>query len=97
MQERKTILVHFGKKKVEVGVDSVIYAVMNRNYAQIHISKTEAHKIRTTFPELQQLLGPDFIQVKRGCLVRVTEIQQISDRVYLKNGESLAMVKQQKQ
>lgn len=97
MQERKTILVHFGKKKVEVGVDSVIYAVMNRNYAQIHISKTEAHKIRTTFPELQQLLGPDFIQVKRGCLVRVTEIQQISDRVYLKNGESLPMVKQQKQ
>lgn len=96
MEEKKTILVHYGKKMVEVDVDNAIYAVMDRNYAQIHMSETEIHRIRATFPELQQLLGPDFVQVKRGCLVRVSEIQQISDRVYLKNGESLPLVMLQK-
>lgn len=96
LSQQKTITVRYGKKSIELDVDAVIYAQMARNYAQIHFSETEHHRIRITFGQLQELLGPEYVQVKRGCLVRAREIQQISDMVYLKNGQALDYVVNQK-
>ena len=96
MTKEKTITVRYGRKTIELDVGEAIYAQMARNYAQIYFSETEHHRIRTTFSQLQELLGPEFVQVKRGCLVRAREIQQISDAVYLKNGQALDYVVNQK-
>lgn len=96
MNQQNTITVRYGRSNIELDAQSAIYAVMERNYAQIYFSERERHRIRITFGELQELLGPEFVQVKRGCLVKAGQIQQISDMVYLKNGQALTYVVDQK-
>lgn len=96
LNEEKTITVRYGRSTIQLDARAAIYALMERNYAQIYFSDREKHKIRTTFTELQELLGPEFVQVKRGCLVKAGQIQQISDMVYLKNGQALSFVAAQK-
>lgn len=96
MSKETTITVRYGRSNIRLDARAAIYAVMERNYAHIHFSETEQHKIRITFLELQELLGPEFVQVKRGCLVKAEQIQQISDMVYLKNGQALSYVPSQK-
>ena len=96
MSQERTITVRYGRSNLQRDARAAIYAVMERNYANIHFSEREQHKIRITFTALQELLGPEFVQVKRGCLVKAGQIQQISDKVYLKNGEALSYVVSQK-
>lgn len=96
MSQERTITVRYGCSDIQLDARAAIYAVMERNYAHIHFSERQQYKIRITFTKLQELLGPEYVQVKRGCLVKAEQIQQISDMVYLKNGEALSYVASQK-
>lgn len=89
MRKQGSITIISDKKPVEVSINSVIYVQMQGNIAHIHTMQGRVYSTRMTLAALEKQLGDGFILVKRGCLVSVMAIHDISDRVYLSNGEAL--------
>lgn len=69
---------------------------MKKNDAEIHVSGNKIYKARKTLSELKEALGDSFIMVHRSCLVSVIAIHDISDKIYLSNGEALDYVVRKK-
>lgn len=78
-------------------IDSIHYILMKRNYAEVHAQWGETYRVRVTMAELEKLLGDRFVKVHRSCLVCADQVHYISDRIYLKSGESVKFVFQKKQ
>lgn len=89
MRKQGTITVKSDKTAVELRINSILYVQMHGNIANIHTVHGRVYPTRMTLTELAAALGDSFLPVKRGCLVSVMAIHDISDRVYLNNGESL--------
>ena len=73
----------------EIDLNTIIYILMEGNQAFVHTSTGEILQTRKTLDSFEREFGENFIRVKRGCLVSVTAIHDIGDRVNLLNGESL--------
>lgn len=73
----------------EIDLNTVLYIHMEGNQAFIHTTSGEMFETRKTLDRFEKELGENFIRVKRGCLVSVTAIHNIGDKVNLLNGESL--------
>ncbi len=55
------------------------------------------YRCRMTLKELKKQLNEEgFIEVKRGCMVAVSAISDIGDRILLSNGEKFAIQKRKK-
>lgn len=95
METPESIVVNSDKKMVEIEVCSIIYILMKGDFAFIHRTGGETVRAKMPMVELEKLLGgamETFIKVKRGCLVSVFAIHNITDTVNLGNGEELAFV-----
>ena len=92
MQDRKTITINSNGKEIELNINRILYVLMQGNIALIHISKELVYQTRITLTELEELLGDNFIKVKRGCLVSAMAIHSVADTINLCNGESLPYV-----
>lgn len=93
-EENITIIVN--KKEITLPIKTIWYVLMSGNIAHIHVSDGNIYSSRMTMGELEALLGDDFIKVKRGCLVSVMAIHNITHRINLSNGETLGYVAQKK-
>ena len=51
---------------------------------------------RMTLKELKKQLNEEFMEVKRGCMVAVSAISDIGDRILLSNGEKICYTKRKK-
>lgn len=89
LQEAEYITVISDRKKVMLNVSTILYIIMIRKNAEIHVSGGQIYTIRKTLIELEKDLGDGFIKVHRGCIVSVMAIHDITDRINLSNGESL--------
>ena len=89
MYGSRTIIIRHQWKKVEIEIDKIIYVLMHRQDAEIHVYGDKTYKARITCEELKKKLGDSFIEVRRGCIVSVMAIRSITDTVNLMNGESL--------
>ena len=89
MQDRKYITIISNRKKLVIGVSTILYVLMVRKNAEIHVSGGKVYETRATLGELESKLGDGFIKVHRGCLVSVRAIHDITDSINLSNGESL--------
>ncbi|MGN1373221.1 MAG: LytTR family transcriptional regulator DNA-binding domain-containing protein [Candidatus Coproplasma sp.] len=89
MQDGKTITVIANRKRVEINVSSILYILMNRKVAEIHVSGGNVFETRTTFAELLPQLDERFLTVCRGCVVSVMAIHKITKKIELISGESL--------
>ncbi len=89
MQKSETIRISSDKKEIKIDIKSILYVLMNGNSAYIHVIHDRVYQTRITLTELEELLGNNFIKVKRGCLVSVMAIHDITDKINLSNGESL--------
>lgn len=89
MYEIRSINIISKWKHKKIEVDKIIYVLMNRQNAEIHVYGGEVHITRMTFAELKKQLGENFIEIRRGCLVSAMAIRSITDRVYIISGESL--------
>lgn len=96
MQDEKYITIISNRKRVRINIGSILYVVMKRNDAEIHVSGNKIYRTRKTLLELKEELGDSFILVHRSCLVSVIAIHDISDKVYLNNGEALDYVVRKK-
>lgn len=89
MQESRIITVIVNRLEVEIKVNTILYVLMRRKYADIHVSGGRIYETRTTFAELEREFDERFIKVRRGCIVSAMAIHDVTDRINLSNGESL--------
>lgn len=93
MKQNKILTVLVGKKMTQIDVCSIVYILMKGNVAYIHLFNDEIVQTKTTLVKIEKMLGSAldaFIKIKRGCLVSVVAIHNVTDKVYLCNSEELA-------
>lgn len=89
MQELKYITIISKGKKIVLGMDSILYVLMQGKKAEIHLYGGQMYETRMKLCELEEQLGEGFIKVHRGCLVSAMAIHDITDCINLSNGERL--------
>lgn len=96
MQKAKCITIISNNKKVVLNVSTILYVLMMRNTADIHVSGGTVYKTRMTFREIEEKLGDGFIKIHRGGIVSAMAIHDITDKINLSNGESLIYTQRKK-
>lgn len=96
LQETKYITIISNNKKVVLNVSTILYVLMMRNTADIHVSGGTVYKTRMTFREIEEKLGDGFIKIHRGGIVSAMAIHDITDKINLSNGESLIYTQRKK-
>ena len=96
MQKAKYITIISNNKKVVLNVSTILYVLMMRNTAEIHVSGGTIYKTRMTFREIEAKLGDGFIKIHRGGIVSAMAIHDITDKINLSNGESLIYTQRMK-
>lgn len=86
MQDGETITINSKRKLVTIYISRILYVIMQRQYAEIHVYGNRKYVTRMTFGELKKQLGENFIEVRRGCIVSIKAIRSITDKVNLING-----------
>ena len=89
MQETKYITVTSDRKKIVLGISTVLYVLVTGKTAEIHVSGGKIYETRMSLGKLENILGDGFIKVHRGCLVSAMAVHDITDRINLVSGESL--------
>ncbi|MGN0153265.1 MAG: LytTR family transcriptional regulator DNA-binding domain-containing protein [Lachnospiraceae bacterium] len=89
MQEEKYITVNSKWKKVTLKVSTILYIHMRRKYADIYMTGERVCETRTNYKELKDQLGDGFIEVRRGTIVSVIAIHNVTQTINLNNGLSL--------
>lgn len=89
MQSKGVLTIVCEKKTINIPIDSILYVIMEENNAFIHVSNDRIYRTRMTLTVLERLLDDRFIKVKRGSLVSVMAIHDITDKIHLSNGETL--------
>ena len=87
--EDKTISFIAGRKRYTIPTDDILYILMKKQDAYVHLSNGNILKTRMTFAEFQEELGDDFIRIHRGGLVAAKAIHSVNRLITLSNGESL--------
>ena len=96
LQKTKCITIISNNKKVVLNVSTILYVLMMRNTADIHVSGGTVYKTRMTFREIEEKLGDGFIKIHRGGIVSAMAIHDITDKINLSNGESLIYTQRMK-
>ena len=96
MQDAGNITIISNKQEMVLNTRQILYVKMRGNIASIHIIDGLVHQTRITLAELEKALGDNFIKVSRGCLVSAMAIHNVTDKINLCNGESLAYVVRKK-
>lgn len=89
MQKEDYITIISNKRKIVLGVSTILYAIMAGKKVEIHVFGGRIYETRMKIGELEKNLGDGFIKVHRGCIVSVMAIHDITDNINLSNGESL--------
>lgn len=89
MKNRGMLQIVVDKKTMEIPLNTILYIIMEGNNALVHLQSGQVYQSRITLAEIESLLDDYFIKVKRGCMVSVTAIHNITDKVNLVNGETL--------
>lgn len=96
MQETKYITIVSNRKKIVLGVSTILYVLVSGKNGDVHVSGGKVYQTRMTLAELSAALGDDFIKVHRGCIVSAMAIHNITDSINLSNGESLSFTTRKK-
>lgn len=89
MQDSGYLNFYSNRKKVILGISTILYCSMSASNAEIHTSGGAVYKTRMKFTELEEKLGNNFIKVHRGCLVSAMAIHEINTAIVLNNGEMI--------
>lgn len=97
MADKKYITLHCRRRDHNVETDKILYVLMKRSYAEVHIYGGEVYVTRRTYKEFVEILGDDFIEIKRGCIVSAMAIQNVTKQgVELINGECVNLTARRK-
>ena len=90
----KTISFIANRKHYTIPINNILYVLMKKQDAYVHLSDGSVLKTRKTFAEFQDELGDDFIRIHRGCLVAARAIHSVNSLITLSNGDSLEYTSQ---
>lgn len=96
MHGTKHITIISSRKKIVLGVSSILYIFVVGKNTQIHILGEKVYETKMSLNCLEKELGDGFIRVHRGCLVSAMAIHNITDKINLINGEALEYTKRKK-
>lgn len=91
MRQNHYIAIISNRKQIVLGTDKILYVLVNGRNTEIHVLGDKVYETRVSITELAEQLMEGFIRIHRGCLVAVRVIHDITDRVYLNNGEALEL------
>ena len=89
LQETAHITILSNGSKHVLNVNTILYVLMKKNYAEIHTFSGKCYKTRATLNELEKDLGDTFLKVSRSCLVAVMAIHDITNVIELTTDQSL--------
>ena len=96
MQETKYITIVSNRKKIVLGISTILYILAAGKNVDVHVSGGKVYQTRMSLAEFAEVLDGSFIKVHRGCIVSAMAIHNISDSILLSNGESLDYVVRKK-
>ena len=94
--QQEFITVTYKRTKIAIRRADILYAIMSDDHCTIHMFDGMAYRCRMTLKELKMQLNEGFMEVKRGCLVAVSAISDIGDRILLCNSEEICYTKRKK-
>ena len=77
------------RKHYTIPVNDILYVIMKKQDAYVHLSNGRVLKTRKTFAEFLEELGDDFIRIHRGGIVAAKAIHSVNTLITLSNGDSL--------
>ena len=89
LKENKTITIRVKRRNITIDINTILYILMDRKYAEVHVLNGDVYVTRITCGELSEALGEGFMEIRRGCMVSVIAIYKITKTVELSNGERL--------
>lgn len=89
MKNAKSITFFSDMREVTLNVRTILYIKVTSGIAYVHLVSGDILPTRTTITEFESMLDENFIKIKRGCLVSVFAIHNVTETVNLNNGESL--------
>ena len=94
--QQEFITVTFNRTKIAIRRADILYVIMSDDHCTIHIFDGSVYRCRMTLKELRRQLNEEFMEVKRGCMVAVSAISAIGDKILLSNGEEICYTKRKK-
>lgn len=94
--QQEFITVTFNRSKIAIRHADILYAIMSDDHCTIHMLDGGAYRCRMTLKELKKQLDEGFMEVKRGCMIAVSAISDIGDKILLCNGEEIGYTKRKK-
>ena len=94
--QQEFITVTFNRTKIAIPRADILYAIMSDDHCTIHMLDGGAYRCRMTLKELKKQLNEGFMEVKRGCMIAVSAISHIGDKILLCNGEEICYTKRKK-
>ena len=89
MSKEAYMSVSWGKRTTKLDKSTILYAIANRKYVEVHVNKDYVFKTSASFMVVKEQLAEGFIEVKRGLVVSERAIDYIADTIRLVNGEEL--------
>ena len=94
--QQKFITVTFNRAKIALRCADILYVIMSDDHCTIHMFDGCVYRCRITLKELKKQLDEGFMGVKRGCMIAVSAISDIGDKILLSNGEEICYTKRKK-
>ena len=94
--QQKFITVTFNRAKIALRCADILYVIMSDDHCTIHMFDGSVYRCRMTLKELKKQLDEGFMEVKRGCMIAVSAISNIGDKILLSNGEEICYTKRKK-
>lgn len=94
--QQKFITVTFNRAKIALRCADILYVIMSDDHCIIHMFDGSVYRCRITLKELKKQLNEGFMEVKRGCMIAVSAISDIGDKILLSNGEEICYTKRKK-
>ena len=94
--QQKFITVTFNRAKIALRCADILYVIMSDDHCIIHMFDGSVYRCRITLKELKKQLDEGFMEVKRGCMIAVSAISDIGDKILLSNGEEICYTKRKK-
>ena len=80
--QQEFITVTFNRTKIAIRCADILYVIMSDDYCTIHMFDGSVYRCRMTLKALKKQLNEGFMEVKRGCMIAVSAISEIGDKIY---------------
>ena len=92
LANRAHLSVLWGKRITKLDKSTILYAIANRKYVEVHVNKDYVFKTSASFMVVEEQLGDGFLRINLSTLAAIRYIREISDKIWLSNGEGLPYV-----